>query len=103
MSDAPSPPTSPTTHATLMTRAAARQKSYVGPSIFVFVMYLLFWLPGFIANIFFLLHARRNEQIAQQSLPGTGCLRSMLIVGVILALVVVAAAYYLMKARGLFP
>jgi hypothetical protein len=63
--------------------AAARIKSYTGPSILVLVLYLFLWLPGFIANILYYSDAKRMERIAGYSLPGSGCLAVMLWLNVI--------------------
>ena len=64
-------------------RAMARSKSYVGQSVLVLVLYFVFYLPGLIFNWMFLKEAQRNEQIAGQSLPGTGCLKALLYANVI--------------------
>jgi hypothetical protein len=58
--------------------AAARAKSYTGPAILVLVLYLLMWLPGFIANILYYSDAKQTQRVAGYSLPGTGCLAVML-------------------------
>ena len=63
--------------------AAARVKSYTGPSILVLVLYLFLWLPGFIANILYYSDAKRMERVAGHSLPGSGCLTVMLWLNVI--------------------
>ena len=59
-------------------RSAARMQSYTGKAILVLVLYLVLWLPGFIANILFHSEARRMEKKAGEGLPGTGCLAPML-------------------------
>lgn len=73
-----------------MRQAMAQNKSYVTPAIITFVAYIFFWLPGLIFNIMYLQDARKNAQIAGESLPGTGCLWILLLanVGVILFFVV---------------
>jgi hypothetical protein len=58
--------------------AAARAKSYTGPAILVLVLYLLLWLPGFIANILYYSDAKQTQRVAGYPLPGTGCLAVML-------------------------
>ena len=103
MTDGVPSPTPPTTPATLMQRAEARQKSYVGPTLLVIVLSLLLWLPGLIANVLFLLDARRQGRIAQQTLPGTGCLRVMLVGQILLGIGVFALVYYALKAGVLPP
>jgi hypothetical protein len=63
--------------------AAARAKSYTGPAILVLVLYLLLWLPGFIANILYYSDAKQTQRVAGHPLPGTGCLAVMLWLNVI--------------------
>lgn len=58
--------------------AIARSKSYIGSSILVLVLYLVFWLPGLIANILYYREAQRMEQIGGIRPQGTGCLAIML-------------------------
>ena len=85
-----------------MRRAQARQKSYVGSTILVILLSLLLILPGLIANVLFLLDARRQGRIAQQTLPGTGCLTIVLVVQIILGIGAFALVYYALKA-GILP
>lgn len=58
-------------------RVAAQMKSYTGPAILVFILYWLFYLPGFIANYIYYREAQRMERIAGHGLPGAGCLAFM--------------------------
>ena len=58
-------------------RLHARMKSYVGPSILVLFLYLLFYIPGLIANYVYRKEAKQMEHIAGQKLSGTGCLGVM--------------------------
>jgi hypothetical protein len=70
--------------------AIARTKSYTGSSILVLVLYLVLWLPGFIANILYYRDARQMERVAGHSLPGSGCLAVMLwlnVIGFIIGLI----------------
>jgi hypothetical protein len=60
-------------------RAIARTKSYTTQAVLTFVLYLVFWLPGVIANVLFLMDAKDMEKRAGHSLPGVGCLTFMLI------------------------
>jgi len=59
-------------------RSAARMKSYTGSAVLVFILYLVLWLPGLIANYMFYSEAKRMEKVAGQSLPGVGCLSVLL-------------------------
>jgi small-conductance mechanosensitive channel len=63
--------------------AIARTKSYTGSAILVVVLYLILWLPGFVANILYYRDARQMERMAGRSLPGSGCLGVMLWLNVI--------------------
>ena len=69
-------------------RANARTKSYTTQAILTLVLHLVLWVPGLIANILFLMDARRMERIAGQTLPGVGCLWILLasqIIGFVVA------------------
>jgi len=80
-------------------RSAARMKSYTGPSVLVFILYWLFWLPGLIVNYMYYKEAKRMEQLAGESLPGVGCLSVMLWLNVIgIALGIVAGIAILLVA-----
>jgi hypothetical protein len=73
-----------------MERAMAKTKSYTGAAVLVFILYWVFWLPGFIVNLIYYNEAKKMEKVAGQSLPGMGCLTIQLalgIIGLILAVV----------------
>jgi hypothetical protein len=61
----------------------ASLKSYTGIAILVFVLYLFFWLPGFIVNIIYLREANRMQAVAGHGLPGVGCLTIELVLSII--------------------
>jgi len=73
-------------------RAIARTKSYVGPAIAVFLLYSLFWLPGFVANIAYLGEARRMGQTAGQPASGAGCLWLTLLYGIMIPILAIVGA-----------
>jgi hypothetical protein len=76
--------------------ALARSKSYTGHAVICLVLGCVLWLPGLIATIVFRNEAKRNEQIAGQSLPGVGCLTAMLwwyIIGFVLLFIVIVAVF----------
>jgi hypothetical protein len=50
----------------------ARAKSYSIQAVCVFLLYWLFWLPGFIANWIFLHEGVEMERRAGVRLPGVG-------------------------------
>ena len=61
-----------------MERVVARMKSYTGPAVLVFFLYLLFWFPGLVVNIIYYREAKKMEKLASHTLPGVGCLSIML-------------------------
>lgn len=82
-------------------RLFARMKSYIGPSILVFFLYLLFYFPGLIANYIYRKEARRMEKIAGKKLPGTGCLGFMFWLNILnIPLLLLAIIILLLYAIG---
>ena len=85
-------------------RVAASMKSDVGPAILVFCLYLLFYLPGLVANIAYLSDAKKMQRLAGRGLPGTGILEAELILaivfGVFLVLVMVVVVGGFLSAVG---
>lgn len=63
---------------------ASRLKSYAGAAVLTFVLYLLGWVPGFLANVLFYREAKERERIAGRSLPGVGLLSIMLWANVVI-------------------
>ena len=82
-------------------RAIARTKSYIGAAMAVFVLYSLFWLPGFVANIAFLSEARRMRLMAGQPISGVGCLWLTLLYGIFIPILAIIGAIiaYTVAAR----
>lgn len=70
-------------------RALARTKSYIGPAVLVFFLYTLLYIPGLIINRMYLTEAHEMEQIAGRKLPGTGCLTTLLWLGILPAIILV--------------
>ena len=82
-------------------RLFAKMKSYIGPSILVFFLYLIFYFPGLIANYIYRKEAKRMEKIAGQKLPGTGCLGVMFWLNILnIPLVVITIILILLYALG---
>ena len=50
--------------------AIARQKSYIGASIVTFVLYLVFYIPGLVANILYYRDSRRIEALVNKKPSG---------------------------------
>ncbi len=85
-------------------RDMARMKSYTGSAVLVLILYLVFWLPGFIVNIIFMNEAKKMEKVAGQGLPGTGCLVFLFwfnIVGIIIGFILWLAAFGGLAILGL--
>lgn len=81
--------------------ALARSKSFTGKAVLAFLLYLLFWLPGFIANVMFCREAQAAERLAGQRLPGTGCLTFLLCLNLIpLAIVFFAVCAAVISDSG---
>jgi hypothetical protein len=83
---------------------AARMKSYTPHAVATIVLYLIFWLPGLIANVIFHNEGKRMETIAGQPLPGVGALGLMrkwqfiiLVVVLIGALIFLAATVFSLR------
>ena len=51
-------------------KALARQKSYVGPAILTFFLYVFFFIPGLIANLLYFKDARAKARIAGKKPTG---------------------------------
>jgi hypothetical protein len=58
--------------------AIARQKSYITPAVITLVLYFFLWIPGLIANIFYLMDARKTKTSIGQNPSGMGCLWALL-------------------------
>lgn len=59
--------------------AAPSEKSYVTPALITLILYWLLWLPGLIANIYYLSDARKAQNTPGQVVTGVGCLWALLI------------------------
>ncbi len=68
---------------------AAVGRSYTTPAIITLVLYFVLWLPGFIANIVYLVDAQKTEQLIGRAPEGKGCLTAMLIVFILVPLALV--------------
>lgn len=55
-----------------------RSKSYTGKAVLTMVAYWLGWLPGVIANFYFLSDAKRAQEIIGYSPQGKGCLQFLI-------------------------
>ena len=80
-------------HLRVMEIGTARSKSYTGKAILTFILYMFFWIPGFIANVIFYEESRSMSKIAGKELPGTGCLGGMLVIQLAAILVLVAIVF----------
>lgn len=69
-------------------------KSYVGSALAVSFLYLLFWLPGLVANIIYLSAAREDEGRTGRAPKGVGCLWLLLILNII----VISSSFFVVIA-----
>ncbi|MGE0636584.1 MAG: hypothetical protein AB7G44_11085 [Bacteroidia bacterium] len=68
---------------TELEKAIAKLQNFIGAAVLTFFLYLIFYIPGLIINILYLLEAKRIEKIAGQKPAGYGCLIALLILGAI--------------------
>lgn len=73
---------------------AARNRSFTGTAVLVFLLYWFFWIPGFIVNIISYNEAKRVQRVAGQSPAGLGCLTAMLILAVISIVLTACSALF---------
>ena len=60
-----------------------QRKDYIVEAIITFVLYWLFWIPGFIANIFFLNSANQQRKEVGEGSSGFVCLWILLIINIL--------------------
>ena len=58
----------------------AFNRSFTTPAIITLVLYIFLWIPGFIANIIYLLEANKVERLTGEAPEGKGCLVAMIVV-----------------------
>jgi hypothetical protein len=61
-------------------RQAAAMRSYVTPAVITLALYFVFWLPGLISNVVYLVAANSDSRISGTVPQGRGCLLALLIV-----------------------
>ena len=66
-----------------MEKAIASQKSFIGSSIIVFLLYWVFYIPGLIVNYLYLKEAEKVKKITGEEPPGSGCLSILFLLGII--------------------
>lgn len=67
---------------------AAFSKSFTTPAVICMVLYCVLWLPGLIANIAYLVEAKKVKDLTGTAPQGYGCLWTLLAVVVIVPLIV---------------
>lgn len=70
----------PQVHAAEYARQSAAMRSYTTPAIVTLALYCLFWFPGLIANIVYLVAANDDRRKGGVAPPGRGCLIALLLV-----------------------
>jgi TRAP-type mannitol/chloroaromatic compound transport system permease small subunit len=68
-------------------RRAAAGRDYTTPAVITLLLYLLFWLPGLIANIVYWQSASRDQRIIGRQPDGKGCLVALFVVFTVLPVV----------------
>jgi hypothetical protein len=58
-------------------RMSAADRSFTTPAVITLVLYLVLWLPGFIANFFYLQEANKIQRLTGRAPEGKGCLVAM--------------------------
>ena len=61
-------------------RRAAAGKDYTTPAVITLILYLVFWLPGMIANVVYWKQASRDQALTGHAPDGKSCLLSLFIV-----------------------
>ena len=64
-------------------KAIASQKSYIGASAVVFLLYWFFYFPGLIVNIMYINDAEKTKKISKETPSGYGCLYFLLVIGLL--------------------
>lgn len=70
-------------------RIGAAQRSFTTPAIITLVLYLVLWIPGFIANIVYWREANNVQRLMGHAPEGKGCLLAMLWVFTIIPLLLI--------------
>jgi hypothetical protein len=83
-------------------RRVAMMRSYLTPAILTLVLYLVRWLPGFIANIIYWQAASRDERLTGHAPEGKGCLLALFVVFTVLPLILVCVGAVLFGVFGTF-
>jgi hypothetical protein len=78
-------------------------KSYTTPAIITLVLYCVLWLPGLIANIVYLVEARKTKQITGITPDGYGCLWALLITVCSVTAISAGLAVFLLFASAASP
>ncbi len=65
-------------------RIQAEGQRFTTKAFITFLLYLLLWVPGVIANYHFWKQANKVENLTGVAPPGKGCLTAMLVITVIL-------------------
>lgn len=77
--------------------ATARNKSYTGTAVLIFILYLFFFFPGLLVNYIYVQEAKKMEEKAGMELPGVKLLKIMYQIGsitVVLSICITAAIVF---------
>ena len=84
-------------------KAVARNKSYVGPAVLTFFLYLLFWIPGLIVNLIYFIDARKKAKIIGAKPSGYGCLIALFIWAIFPLVAVILLIVALLSPSAIAP
>lgn len=74
---------------------AAATRSYTTPAVITMILYLVFWLPGLIANLVYLSSANEDRHLSGVEPQGRGCLVALVVVFGILPFLLIGGFFVL--------
>lgn len=78
----------------------AYNRSFTTPAVITLVLYFVLWIPGLIANIFYLIEANKVERLTGETPEGKGCLLAMLVFGALCILIICVVWLVIIGAIG---
>jgi len=85
---------------TELEKAIASQRSYVGASFIVFLLYCFLYIPGLIFNILYIKKAQKALKVSGKIPQGAGCLTSLLFIGLIPLIIFVVLFLFMYTPGG---
>ncbi len=78
----------------------AFNRSFTTPAVITLVLYFVLWVPGFIANIVYLVEANKVQKLTGEEPEGKGCLLAMLVLFSLLFLFACVVWLFVIGAIG---